>query len=276
MEKAIRVGIVGSGNAAIFHYASYLRVTGFPVKVVGVTSLDKAQCKDFAKRRGIQAYDSLSRLLPQVDLIDNCTPGYAHEPVCVAAFKAGKHVVVEKPFTGYYGPSDDEGFEGNRFPKKKMLKEALASARRIIAAALKAKRNSAMQRTGFTRLRCRKRRRFLPRAKARSSGRSGSVPFREPLPAYGIWKLSGGGSIVGKSCHPLSAILYLKQIEGMTHQGKAIRPKTVSARTHEITRNPVLRTKDFLEPTTTTLRTTARCTWSSTTAWWRMFSPLKS
>ena len=49
MEKAIRVGIVGSGNAAVFHYASYLRVTGIPVKVVGVTSLDKTQCENFAR-----------------------------------------------------------------------------------------------------------------------------------------------------------------------------------------------------------------------------------
>ena len=90
MEKAIRVGIVGSGNAAVFHYASYLRVTGIPVKVVGVTSLDKTQCENFAKSRGIQAFASLSEMLPEVDLIDNCTPGYAHEPVSVAGFRSRK------------------------------------------------------------------------------------------------------------------------------------------------------------------------------------------
>ena len=56
----------------------------------------------------------------------------------------------------------------------------------------------------------------------------------------------GGGSIVGKSCHPLSAILYLKQVEGLVHNGKAIRPKVVSARTHEITRNPKFIDKGFL------------------------------
>ncbi|MGQ9858360.1 MAG: hypothetical protein ACUVS3_06690 [Thermodesulfobacteriota bacterium] len=57
-------------------------------------------------------------------------------------------------------------------------------------------------------------------------------------PAYGIWRFSGGGSVVGKSCHPLSAILYLKQVEGLTLYGKPVRPRSVSARTHEITRNP--------------------------------------
>ena len=134
MEKAIRVGIVGSGNAAAFHYASYLRVTGIRVKVVGVTSLDKIHRETFAESRGIKAFASLAEMLPEVDLIDNCAPGYAHEPVCVAAFEAGKHVIVEKPFTGYYGPPKDEAFDGNRFSKEKMLDEALASARRIIAA----------------------------------------------------------------------------------------------------------------------------------------------
>ena len=45
-----------------------------------------------------------------------------------------------------------------------------------------------------------------------------------PSPAYGVWKLSGGGSVVGKSCHPLSALLYLKHIEGVTLYGKPVRP----------------------------------------------------
>ena len=52
--------------------------------------------------------------------------------------------------------------------------------------------------------------------------------------------------MVGKSCHPLSAILYLKQVEGVTLYGKPVRPRTVSARTHEITRNPAFVNKGFL------------------------------
>ena len=90
MEKTIRVGIVGSGNAAVFHYASYQRVTGIHVKVIGVTSLDKSQCEYFAGLRGIQAFDSLSEMLPEVDLIDNCTPGYAHEPGLYCGFRSRK------------------------------------------------------------------------------------------------------------------------------------------------------------------------------------------
>ena len=51
---------------------------------------------------------------------------------------------------------------------------------------------------------------------------------------------------MGKSCHPLSALLYLKQVEGLARNGKVIRPKAVSARTHEITRNSGFIDKGFL------------------------------
>jgi len=247
MEKEIRVGIVGSGNAAVFHYASYLRVTGIPVKVVGVTSLDKTQRETFARSRGIQAFASLSEMFPEVDLIDNCTPGYAHEPVSVAGFEAGKHVIVEKPFTGYYGPSQDAAFEGNRFPKEKMLEAALASARLIIAAALKSKKKLCYAENWVYAPAVQKEAEILAKSKGQILWALGDQSHSgSPSPAYGIWKLSGGGSIVGKSCHPLTAILYLKQIEGRTHYGRAIRPKSVSARTHEITRNPRFVDKGFL------------------------------
>ena len=64
------------------------------MEVAGVTSKTAARREEFAAKRGITAYASLDEMLPEVDVIDNCTPGYAHEPVCVAAFEAGKHAIV--------------------------------------------------------------------------------------------------------------------------------------------------------------------------------------
>jgi predicted dehydrogenase len=65
-------------------------------------------------------------------------------------------------------------------------------------------------------------------------------------PYYGSWKFSGGGSLVGKGCHPLSAALYLKRVEGEARDGVPIRPLTASARTHEITRLKTYRDEGFL------------------------------
>jgi predicted dehydrogenase len=140
MGQTVRVGIVGSRYAAEFHFTAYQRVTGIDVNVVGVTSLTKEHREAFATKRGIRTFDSIDEMFPEIDVIDVCTPGYVHESIAIAAFEAGKHVVVEKPFTGYYGPRGDESFRGNRFPKEKMLEEAVASARRTIAAALKSKK----------------------------------------------------------------------------------------------------------------------------------------
>ena len=42
--------------------------------------------------------------------------------------------------------------------------------------------------------------------------------------------------MIGKGCHPLTAALYLKRVEGKTRNGKPIRPRTVSSRVHAITR----------------------------------------
>src|SRR5437879_5247412 len=57
---------------------------------------------------------------------------------------------------------------------------------------------------------------------------------------------AGGGSPVGKGGHPLTACLYLKVVEGRAHGGRPIRPATVSARVHEITRLPGYRDRGFL------------------------------
>jgi predicted dehydrogenase len=247
MDEYIRVGIVGSGYAGKFHYEAYQRVTGIDVKVIGVTSIDKELHEKFAQERGIKAFDSLDAMLPEVDVVDNCTPGYAHEPISIAAFEAGKHLVVEKPFTGYFGPTGDQSFKGNTFPKEKMLEEGVASARRVIAAALKYKKQLCYAENWIYAPAVQKEAEIIAKTKGQILWALGDQSHSgSPSPAYGIWRLSGGGSIVGKSCHPLSAILYLKQVEGLARDEKAIRPKALSARTHEITRNPRFIDKGFL------------------------------
>jgi len=55
-------------------------------------------------------------------------------------------------------------------------------------------------------------------------------------PVYGIWRFAGGGSLIGKGCHPLGGMLYLKRAEGIARHGAPIRPASVSARTHQLTR----------------------------------------
>src|SRR4029078_11314549 len=53
---------------------------------------------------------------------------------------------------------------------------------------------------------------------------------------YGFWRLNGGGALIGKGVHPLTAALYLKRVEGRARRGKPSRPAAVSARMHSLTR----------------------------------------
>ncbi len=252
MAEAIRVGIVGARFAARFHWEGYRRVYGVPVKVVGVTSKSVETREAFARDHGIQAFASLEELCDASDVVDICAPPSTHEPLAVTALRRGKHVIIEKPFTGYYGPHglEAEAFRGNSFSKEIMLREAMASCERILAAARENGKRIGYAENWVYAPVIEKEREILSKSKGQilwiigDESHSGSHS-----PYYGIWKFSGGGSLVGKGCHPLTAVLHLKRVEGAMRDGKPIRPATVSARTHEITRLKSYRDAGFLRTT---------------------------
>ncbi len=250
MAKPLRVGIVGAGFAARFHWKGYRKVYDVPIELVGVTSKTAETREAFAREFGCQAFSSFEELCDHSDVVDICAPGFLHERLAVAGLERGKHVIVEKPFTGYYGPPGrevEENFRGNAFPKDKMLTEAIASCDRVLQAA-----GNSGQRIGYAENwvyapAIQKEREILTKSGGQilwligDESHSGSHS-----PYYGIWKFSGGGALVGKGCHPLTAALYLKRAEGQSRDGKPIRPATVSARTHEITRLSDFRDAGFL------------------------------
>ena len=54
-----------------------------------------------AREKGLRAYISLDELLsdPEVEFVTIATPNDAHKPLAIAAMRAGKHVITEKPVT---------------------------------------------------------------------------------------------------------------------------------------------------------------------------------
>jgi len=246
MSQPIRIGIVGARFAARFHWHGYQRVYGTPVEVVGVTSHSAESREAFARQYGVLAFASFEALCDAVDVVDLCTPGSTHEPLAVQAVRRGRHVVIEKPFTGYYGPATVD-FRGDSFSKEVMLREAMASCDRILAAAREAGKQICYAENWVYAPAIQKEREILAKTGGQilwvigDESHSGSHS-----PYYGIWKFSGGGALVGKGCHPLTAVLYLKRVEGEARDHKPIRPATVSARTHEITRLKGYRDAGFL------------------------------
>jgi len=245
-DVKVRAGIVGSGFAARFHYDALKRVFNVKVEIAGVYSITPEKLEEFTITRKLKACKSLDELIENSDIIHICTPPVTHESIIIAALKKNKHAIVEKPFTGYFGEGND-AFDGDTFPREKGLEHSLASIRRILEAEKKSQGRIMYAENWVYAPSVQKERDILEKTGAQivwmhgEESHSGSHSL-----SYGQWKFSGGGSMLGKGCHPLSAALYFKQVEGRVRDGKPIRPKTISARTHAITRLPTYKDEGYL------------------------------
>jgi predicted dehydrogenase len=248
-KKVLRAGIAGSGFAAKFHYDAIQRIFSVKVDVVGAYSTSGQNLLSFTEPRNIQSFKGLNDLIENVDIIHVCTPPVTHENIVVAALKENKYVIVEKPFTGYFGDGS-EAFNGDTFSKEKGLEYSIQSVSRMLEAE-KASEGRIMYAENWVYAPAiQKERELLQKTGAQivwmhgEESHSGSHSL-----TYGQWKFSGGGSMIGKGCHPLSAAIYLKHVEGRARNGNPIRPKTISARTHAITRLPNFKDEGYLRTT---------------------------
>jgi predicted dehydrogenase len=65
--------------------------------VVGVVAKTPDLARPLADCYPCRIYPSLESLLPDVDVVDVCTPTYLHYEMVLQAAAAGKHVICEKP-----------------------------------------------------------------------------------------------------------------------------------------------------------------------------------
>lgn len=250
MEKiVIKAGIIGSGFAAKFHFDALQRVFSTKVEIVGAYSPSRDNLLEFTSIRNLKAFDDLDELIEKSDVLHVCTPPVTHEPIVIAALERNKHVIVEKPFTGYFGDGSED-FNGDTFSREHGLEETLKSIQRMLEAEKNSNGQIMYAENWVYAPSIQKEREILEKTKAQilwmhgEESHSGSHSL-----AYGQWKFSGGGSMIGKGCHPLSAAIYFKHVEGRVRNGKPIRPKSISARTHAITRMPGFMDEGHLKTT---------------------------
>jgi predicted dehydrogenase len=96
-ERAHRIGIIGTGGIAQTHMLAY-KAAGSQVVAVCDTNADVLAAKQH-EWEADRAYTDYRDLLndPNVEAVSICTPNSSHHPITVAAAKAGKHVLCEKP-----------------------------------------------------------------------------------------------------------------------------------------------------------------------------------
>jgi len=119
------------------HFPGYMEVPT-RAQIVAVCDKNPKAVENIVVKSGAKGYSDYQELLadPSVDAVDICLPHNLHGPVALAALKAGKHVIVEKPFTIDLGQADQVIAEA----KKNNLKLMVAENMRFIKAYEVAKR----------------------------------------------------------------------------------------------------------------------------------------
>ena len=168
-------------------------------------------------KRSILSFEQLLED-PDIDVVDICTPAHFHEEMIIRAMQAGKHVICEKPMTGYYGTAGADNI-GHTVSKEAMyhdviermdkLKKVVKQSGKLFMYA-----ENWVYAPSITKcteiIKARKNKLLLLKGEESHSGSHASHAA--------LWSHTGGGALIRQGCHPLSAILYLKQVEAQARK----------------------------------------------------------
>jgi predicted dehydrogenase len=95
----LRLGVLGAARIAELAIVKPAHATG--TRLVSIAARDPQRARDFAVRHGVERVaGSYAELLadPEIEAVYNPLPNALHGPWNLAAIRAGKHVLSEKPF----------------------------------------------------------------------------------------------------------------------------------------------------------------------------------
>lgn len=216
MSQPTRIAVIGTGFAARFHLASYQKVYGenFEIAAICGRDIDRARqvAADFCIARVEKDWRSILAD-PTIDTIDICVPNDQHVPMILAAAKAGKHIICEKPLGGFFGPEDaGADWSAKGFPRQDMLDNVTDQIRQV---------QIAVREAGIVFCYGENWVHAPPIAKLdRRVASSGSAILRidgeeshsgSHAAYFRRWRTAGGGSLLRLCVHPIGAALWLKQ-----------------------------------------------------------------
>src|SRR3954453_13941665 len=191
MNNKIRIGIIGCGIGD-FHAEAYL-LDG-RAEVITLAGLDIDRCLEVCKKNHIPEHTTnYEEILTRADIdaVSIAVPNYLHKPIALAALRAGKHVLLEKPIA----LDASEGEE---------IVAAPAEAGRVLGIAFSRRYRADVQ--------------LLK--KQVLDGALGDIYYakafwmrRAGIPGLGSWftsnTLPGGGSLIDIGVHVIDMVLYL-------------------------------------------------------------------
>lgn len=104
----MRVGLIGCGTVALRVHVPALTSTA-GAELVACASRSRSSAETAAESCGARVFDTWEELVddPDVDAVDICSPNAFHRDQAVAAAKARKHVLVEKPIARTVEEADE-------------------------------------------------------------------------------------------------------------------------------------------------------------------------
>jgi len=240
MERQICIGMAGAGRATELHMNALMRFSEFPVRYKRIIARRPEQVNKMKERYGFEyASTDFDDLLndEEIDVIDICTPPYVHEEMIEKALKAGKHVICEKPLTGYFGQPGDKEPIGLNVPKSVMYERILESLEHLKKMVEESDRIFMYAENFIYAPAIVKAAEIIKAKKSKILFAKGEESLKgSSSPVAGEWNKTGGGTFIRTGAHPLSAVLWLKQQEAKA-LGKEIKVRSVLADMGRVTPN---------------------------------------
>jgi predicted dehydrogenase len=233
-DEPVRIGLLGAGFAAATHCQAYAQCLRPRAQVVAVAAGRRSSAEALAARFAIpEVVKDAAALLARDDLeaVDICTPNRSHAPLALAALRSGRHVLIEKPLTGYFGPLDaaPETRVGD-LPRGMMLAEAMRSAADLLQAAREAGVQIGYGENLVYSPVVRRAKELLEQSDARLLEIRASECHSGSHAAYAMrWREAGGGALLRLGSHPIGLALHLKRAEGERLDGRPVEVAAVSA-----------------------------------------------
>ena len=86
----MKVGIVGAGFMGTTHAVGWAET---PAEIVGFTAETQQEAAVLAERYKAKVYSSVDAMLPDIDVLDICSPTHLHHEMVLKAAADGKHIV---------------------------------------------------------------------------------------------------------------------------------------------------------------------------------------
>ena len=191
--EMVRFGVVGCGTIGKIHAGIINSIS--EAILVGVSDMNPILCGSLAESFGCSFYENYTELIERddIDAVAVCLPSGMHYEAAVAAAKAGKHVIVEKPMEVQL----DKAEKMIDVCKENGVKLSVIMQHRFDDAIQALKK--AVDYGDMGKL-------FM--------GSSRTIWYREPEYYIGnswrgTWKLDGGGALINQSIHYIDLLLYI-------------------------------------------------------------------